>query len=608
MIRALILLFTSFFVLSASGEEKAPRPTGALPSIGTGFAASEAAKGFDAVCATVFVERGTDIDLGDMETRLVCGDPAGDPIGVAWSRIPPNQAAYFFRGFLQSRGHHQPTFVQDGSLLFVQPGPVSRLEKFTILGGPANWSPPRLRLVNGRPLVPGLLDELESWSVAQLKADSFACATARSEANPETGEAIVYVAPGEAKKFARVVDAADFGLREGVLNRYNAFRIGDTYNEALVKLTKTRTERDGFLETLLFTSKCEKEGVVLTRDVVLGPSRTIRLGVGGSTDEGARFRAIIRRNRIGSSASSAQARVNLSYLDTQINRQVIDGNFRWYYSRGEARSYFQPTIVFERVAQQAYETQSVVASIMHGWRYEYPRGSLDVLVGPNWENSFLSRGEAATRASLVFGEITSSWLHHDMEIFVTSPRTGERLEGSLLFSSPELGADVPVQRLQVSGQKLWNVARFDPPLLILGTRFNLSSTFTSGDVAPRNLPIRFFTFLGGERDLRGFAPQSLPRSRIGALSGATGSLEARLHRIILRQVDLFSFVDAGLLGGANFELLWPVFVSPGFGVRWESPFGTLRTYLARRFAVEERSDEPPYPGEWRLGFTFGEEF
>ena len=605
---AVHFFFMSMAFFSLAGVQ-AQSVAPALPRLVPGFSNQVDAQRFRSLCPNVHVERLDELSLQDMETRLLCGDANPDAIGMPWASIPPNQAAYFMRGFLQSRGYHRPAFVQDGENLFVTPGSLSRLSRFQLRGGPPTWEPPKRRLIDGLPLTPELLDDLEAWSLGQIKNEGYACAKTISRADPLTGEVLVALEPADEKRIAGFEDRGDSGLQEGVLDRYNAFRVGDLYRDYLVTLTRRRTQEDGFLQTYAMSPRCEPgSSVIIARDVVLGPSRTIRIGVGASNDLGARFRAILRRNRIGSSASSAQGRLQVSYLNPSINRQAIDASFRWFYSAGESRSYVEPSSSFEHAAEAAFETRNFENKVLHGWNKETSDGQFEIRTGPTFLVSRLARGVGTGDVSLAYAELSARLTSHDFESFVSSPRSGGTIEAVGLLTLKRWGANFTAQKLQLQGQKLWNLFRYDPPLFILATRFNLSSVFSPDEDLSLDLPQRFLTFLGGEQDLRGFERSSLPRSGKGALSGATGSLEGRFHKVILRKIDVFSFVDAGLLGRARFQLERPLLLSPGAGLRWETPVGVFRTYFAWRMAVAEEPDAVPFEREYRVGLTFGEEF
>lgn len=600
-----VSLVLSLFSFACFAQAAEPVGGTLIPVSQLGFSEADG-RGFKSVCDRVRIDN--EVDFSSMERRLLCGDGENNEIGTAWANVPPNQAAYFAKGFLQSRGFHDPRFVQDGDVLFIVRGPDSRLRDFKVSGGPPTWDPPKRRHIENERLTPALLDDLQAWSLTQIKNEGFACATAESAADPKTGEARVTLKPGLLMNVKRIENTGDTGLRDGVLDRYNAFLIGDVYRERLISLTKRRIQEDGFLQTLVLTTRCEEDGVTLVRDVVLGPSRTVRIGVGGSTEEGARVRVIVRRNRIGDSASSAQARLNVSYLSELVNKQIADASFRWYYAPGESRSYVEPAVVFEHSEEAAYESQSVTTKALHGWSIETTDGQFALRAGPNILATYLSRGLGPERATVTFGEFGGRWTSHDFEWFATSPRTGEFVDASVLVTQKTWGANFTAQKFQLQGQKLWHLFHYDPPLFIVAVRFNASAVFSPDENLTPDLPIRFLTFLGGESDLRGFDRQSLPLSGVGALSGATGSLEGRFHRVIFKRVDVFGFVDAGALGRARFKLEPPVFLSPGAGLRWESPFGVLRGYIAERFVMEQPTSQPDYGRDWRLGFTFGEEF
>jgi len=52
----------------------------------------------------------------------------------------------------------------------------------------------------------------------------------------------------------------------------------------------------------------------------------------------------------------------------------------------------------------------------------------------------------------------------------------------------------------------------------------------------------------------------------------------------------------------------PLFVSEGLGLRWASPFGTLRGSAARGMIWDGDDSTKEYPQEWVYFFSFGQEF
>ena len=581
-----------------------------LPVARPDFRDTDEAKAYQPLCELIFITNKNNLDLKPMEERLLCGDKNGGEIGTPWAQIPPNEAAYFLKGFLQTRGFHHPEFYQDNGRLYVKTGAISRMKTLDLAGGPVGWKPPKRRLIEGEPLTPALLNDMQAWAMSKIKDEGFACAEATIEADPDTGEAVVFYSTGERKRIRGISETGDKSLHEGALDRYNAFIMNDYYKDRLIGLSRRRTLDDGFLQTLVLTTKCGSgDAVTLNRDVSLGPPRTVRIGIGGSTDLGARFKTVLRQSRIGASASSAEARLDASYLNEQVNQQNVSGTFKWYYLHGENRYSLNPTVNVIHDASSALEVRSEEFALLHGWTFDTTEGRYDLHAGPDFLNENQSRGPNAHNINIGFISLEGRWTDHDFEWFNTSPRTGEYIDVTAYLALQKLGSPFTAQRFQVSGEKLWPVGAFDPPLLVLGTRFNFSSVFSpDGDASLAELPVRFRTFLGGETNLRGYSYRSLPRSQVGALSGANVSGEARLHKVLFRIIDIFGFVDAGQLGRSQFQLDQPIFMSPGMGLRWESPFGVLRGYVARRFALLQNPDEEPYDRAFRVGVTFGEEF
>lgn len=630
-LRLLLILSSMFFIvkdakaddhgelaqMGPASEEKWQFHQRALmswPIIIPGFQNSQRARDYFEFCPYLRVKLDAGIQLTPMETRLLCGDNSDDQFGRPWRTISANQAAYFMTGFLQARGFHSPEYIQDGQTLFVDSGPLSRLHfyRFQILDPTPSQKAddfPARRHVLGFPMTPNLLDEMEGWVGGVMKERGFACVEAKAVADPKSEFLLVQIRPDSIRTIADLQTHGDLDFDEEVLNRYNAFRIGDEYQESLVALSRNRTKEDGFLQSIDYRTECLKNKQVrLIRSVSQGPSRLIRLGFGASSEIGARARLILRQSRIGSNASSTQFKINTSYLNKVINQQILESQFRWYYARGEPRSYFSPQLIYEKIAEEAYAVQSVEVLLHHAWGREFKRGSVELLVGPTILKSTPLRGKTLEDSTSTLAELNLKWLSHDFEFFGASPRNGEYITAHFLMAHEELASPFSAQRFQVRGQKLWSFFNMDPPLFIFGCRFDFSSVFSQSEIEPRVLPLRFLTFAGGESDLRGFARESLPASGTGALSALLSSIEGRFHKVLFKKLDIFTFLDFGKFGGLRFQMQSPVFLSPGVGIRWESRFGSLRTYLAQRQVLNGDESTQVGQGTWRGGFTFGEEF
>ena len=218
-------------------------------------------------CGKVFIGKGEKLDLKEMERRLICGDPKGDQIGIAWANIPANQASFFLNSFLQSRAYHRPQLNIIAGNLYVRLGPKSRAGAFTLKDEPPDWRIPNRRYVRGRLLEPSLLDELAGWGEYQLKMNGYACGEASALSDPLSGEIEVRLLPKDRLRIMQVIDESATGLNGGVMERYNAFVMGDFYNQRMVDLTQRRISEEGVVSTIDFKPRCEKDGVVLLRRI-----------------------------------------------------------------------------------------------------------------------------------------------------------------------------------------------------------------------------------------------------------------------------------------------------------------------------------------------------
>lgn len=553
------------------------------------------------LCGNVYLESKAKLDLKEMESRLICGDGEGGQIGKPWANIPANQAAFFLGSFLQSRAYHNPQMEIIGGNLYVRLGPKARAGAFTLKNEPHDWDIPNRRYVRGRLLEPSLLDELEYWSEYQLKMNGYACGEASSLSDPKTGEIEVRLEPKQRLRIKSVVDENATGLNGGVMNRYNAFLIGDYYNQRLVDLTQRRISEEGVVSTIDLKPRCESDGVTIVRRIDPGPSRQLRIGIGGSTDEGPRVRLNMRQTRVGASASTAQANLDMSF-----EKQVATTSIRWYHSRSLPSFFLEPILEFRNTTEENRKEQVFDATLYHGWFYNFRPTSLTMRLGPNYSENFLIEGFGPRRTTLTVLTADAMLMDHDWEFFRHSPREGFNQNIDLIFSQEGMGSSFTAHRVRYQGQHLFNIADFDPPMAILGFRWSVGSTFGERGIE-NQLPTRFQFFGGGTGNLRGWESEQLPRSGAAFSEVRVGS-ELRFYKLLFNILDPFVFADIGRLGAINMRLSTPTFFSPGFGLRWESPVGAVRGFLAQPYVWGIPSGESEYEQSMRLGITLGEEF
>ena len=158
-----------------------------------------------------------------------------------------------------------------------------------------------------------------------------------------------------------ISDENDTGLNPGVLNRYNAFRVGDFYNERLIQLTRRRLGEDGIIQAVNYTTDCDPKGVNIVRNVTLGDAREVRVGFGGSTEEGPRIKLSARQSRLGTTASSASANAEAS-----LRQQFFNMSVRWYYSHKYVSRFIEPLLSIDHSKEEHVESQTSEAKVVHG--------------------------------------------------------------------------------------------------------------------------------------------------------------------------------------------------------------------------------------------------
>jgi translocation and assembly module TamA len=118
------------------------------------------------------------------------------------------------------------------------------------------------------------------------------------------------------------------------------------------------------------------------------------------------------------------------------------------------------------------------------------------------------------------------------------------------------------------------------------SRLTAGATFKS-DIDELPPSVRFFA--GGDQSIRGYAYESLgPENEDGDVIGGSNLLTASVeyeHKL-LGNYYWAAFVDAGnAFDGSSFD----VFVGAGVGLKWRSPVGPIRVYVAEPLSIDDKS-------------------
>jgi translocation and assembly module TamA len=571
----------------------------AVAAVGRARAPADARAAAERLCPGVEVAGELSPGFSGMEKRLICGDPDhSDPEGRAWAEIPKNQARFHLTTFLQDRGRYRPSFSEaaDGALR-VDIGPPTYARSLTQTGAPPTLDLGRKREVVGELLTPQLLNSVETWVNHELGTLGYPCPQVKSTADVVTGDIRVEIDPGPFQDLVSISEDPIEGLAPGMLRRYDAFRFGYPYDVDLLTVTASRVLSQGIVQSIYFKSACGKEGAVVSQGTVAGPPRILSFSIGANTQELLRLQASWKNARLGRAGSL----VEVSAL-ASARRQRLLTSLTWYPFPEPSRRYFKPLLLVEHQNRPLLESLSARTELTPATSWDNRTWGVGWRVGPAFEaiRTIRGSGQGNSKFLSLTQELTA--MSHRYELYQSSPRAGASFTFTSDLNSSALGSDTSAQRFRLAGHALWNLRDYDPPLLILGGRFGLSST-VAGDV--NAVPALYRYALGGSSDLRGFGLDELPEDHQGRLTEVFAGVEARLVTVLPLNLQPLAFVDAGRLGARPFSLDPAWYWSPGAGVRWESPIGAVRATVAHGYVT---GDPGRASSHLQFFISLGEEF
>lgn len=552
-------------------------------------------------CPGLVFRGSADVRLTDVERRLVCGDE-GTP---GWKVVPRNQAEYLVRAFLQQRGYQDPRFTAESGRLVVDPGPRSRVGRVVVRGLPDGTDASKLRGLRGRDLTPAELDRLKLAVSSLLQDSGYPCADVQPSADAESGDVSISVVPGPRRTLDGIAPARTAGVDPRVFDRYEAFRRGQMFDMRLLDLTARRTLADSLFVSAFYEVSCSSAGESsIVQRVSAGKPQLYRLGIGFDTEGYLIGKAQWQNSRLGRGKSTLEGSVYASFL-----QETAEGSVH-YYASPASRLYLMPRAVFDREDQIQFQYVKSEASLQPGTSWDGESARLEAVAGPALDHVTTVRGVGPPNDTFLAFKTRWSAVDHLYEYYATEPRRGWR--GALETVSRVVGAEseLTAHRLTVQGEGLWNLGRYDPPAVILGARFWAGTTYVNDPArARRDLGPDMRFFLGGNANLRGAPLNSLPSDDAGFMTVLYDGLELRLADVLAYGLQPLAFVDAAMGGRTDLHLDPDVYWSPGFGLRWRLPVGSIRATAARgQLWRRDVVQAPLYSPRWQYFFSFGEEF
>lgn len=554
------------------------------------------------LCNNIVIVEGS-IDLNSNERILICGSDKG---GDGWKEVPQTQSVFHLRTILHNLGYLDPKFDFRDGKVFLRIGPRTIVEDLKVQGSGLVINPSKKRKIVGYPMMSDKLSEVETWADTTVKKQGYACPEIEVTGQAWNRTILIETDLKNKKMFSELGSTGLDGLHPTVLERYRPFEKGDVYDIRKTQIMTSRMMNDGLFQSAYFTTRCREEWADVELHTSTGKPKILRFGIGGSTEELPFIDISFRNTRLDNRAS---------YFTTALHAspRVVSLSFgsEFYFFPSWPKSFLGPRFRVAREWEAAYESLSAKLGIDYGRKWDMWDIRFVGKWGPTYNYSKVLRGVGPDNIIYPSVEGSLSLMSHTYEFLI-----GEQYQGWLAnffyrALNKGIGSYVDVNRYELDLKYLWNIADLSPPLFVLGTRLEgavVEINEGNEDVDRRLLPVDERLYLGGDNDLRGFPRQSINNHGLGYLTTLYFGMELRLIEELPYKLQPFFLFDAAKIGNRRYTLEKPVLTSHGLGLRWASPFGTLRGTIAqgRIYGGNESTDQ--YPEEWVFFVSFGQEF
>ncbi|MES3037639.1 MAG: BamA/TamA family outer membrane protein [Bdellovibrionota bacterium] len=534
---------------------------------------------------------------------LVCGSDKSD---FAWKEVPLLQAKYQLNVILQNLGYLNSQFVIQNEKLYVRKGPLTETEKLVLTGTNGIVDVEKKRKIIGYPIIPAKLDEVKKWAELAARRQGHACPEVTMKAEVWNKTIFADIEPGQSQTINEIVRSGYGDLDPESIHRFEAFRKGQRYNVIETQITADRMMAQGLFQNAYITPICNGDKVDLNFVTEVGKPKLLRFSVGGSTEEFPFTDVWYKDARLDNRASNYNARLHVSPV-----KQKIEVNSEFYIIPHSYTTFLGPRFLAEHLKERVYEMNrsEVGADLGRGWDISGVR--LDGRIGPTVHYSKTLAGQGPPETTYLAWEGKLDFLSHALEAF--SRNQYEGWDARLEYSGQReyLGSGKNIDRYDFNFKYLYNVNGYSPPLFVIASRFEgimLDPHTRDQDQDILEIPLDLRIYYGGNENLRGFQRHALNNSSQGYLSAALAGFELRLIEVLPYHVEPFLLYDVAKLGKRQNVFMEPTFYSYGAGLRWVSPFGTLRGSAARGQIFNNNEDSNFYPTDWVFFISFGQEF
>lgn len=538
------------------------------------------------------------VAFSEGEKVLLCGDENF----VEWNKIPQKQVRAQLENILYNRGYPHPEVAWTSTdLLSFKAGKRATLDSLDFSGFPENLQEAVLAHV----ALNGALDQQRVSSIEKgvkglLTQHGYPCAQVTIRADLEGNKIFLKAGPFFESTFPKVT--SDLSDSSQLLERFEAFEEGWEFDQKKVDISERRIRASNYVNNAFYYTSCSPDQKLssLKRVVFPGPSKFISFGVGFDTEEYFLLKGKYEKVWLSDGGSKVNTTAGASLSLQELKVGVED-----HFLKPSDRLKFLYELSLSREYEKSYELVASHFSPKLNKFIQFRPISLSVNLGSYIERQWLLQG-AGRKVSKIIGfesDITiESTLH---EYYAQQPRTGFLLSSALKTSHKNLYSDFDAQSLNNNFEVLFLLSESPKVDYVLGARAKWNFLLqTESPENRRDLSPSLFNYLGGSSDIRGFGRKDLgsPNGRISALY-----LGLELRAAGYDSLQPFIFYDYGGLGDGPFDFDSDFYVSPGFGLRWGTSFGTFRTtaglgYKNTWIATKDISTH------MQFFLSFGEEF
>ncbi len=377
---------------------------------------------------------------------------------------------------------------------------------------------------------------------------------------------------GPRYNFGEITQEQDF-LDASLIDAYLDFKTGMPYDNRLLTKAYSDLSVSGYFGRieLLPDYELAQDGQIPVR-VLLEPADRIEytVGLGFSTDTGPRARAGYYNRRVNKHGNRFKTDISLSPviqgIAAEYRKPLTDPRSEWLSYSSALTSEDTDTFNNDTARVGVRRTKKVRKNWVRTLSLDLSYDQFDV-------------GLESSSSRLVLPGIAYDHKRADRDVF---PTRGRRLTFELRGTGQFLGSDTSFLQATTSLRLVRSLS--DESRLLARATLGFTAKSELFELPPS---VRFFA--GGDESVRGFGYNTLgPEDELGNVVGGSHLLVASVEYERHMRGNFYGavFVDAGnAFDGFDVD---PA-IGAGLGLKWQSPVGPLRFYLAHPLNKSDRS-------------------